>query len=94
MSLSVLDRFMSAKEKEKEEKENNHKSTLKIFILMLIASAIIANSVIIFSDTHKRHSTALWMLNITAAIASSLGIIAIYRHGFHGLHGKSYFFSH
>jgi hypothetical protein len=31
-------------------------------------------------------------LNITAAIASSLGIIAICRHGLHGLHGKSYLF--
>jgi hypothetical protein len=82
--------YLSAKEK--EEEQNNHKSTLKILILVLVASAIIANSVIIFSDTHKRHSTALWMLNITAAIASSLGIIAVCRHGFHGLHGKSYLF--
>ena len=31
-------------------------------------------------------------MNITAAIASSLGIIAICRHGLHGLHGKSYLF--
>jgi hypothetical protein len=31
-------------------------------------------------------------LNITAAIASSLGIIAIYRHGVYELHGKSYLF--
>ena len=31
-------------------------------------------------------------LNITAAIASSLGIIAIYRHGAYELHGKSYLF--
>jgi hypothetical protein len=40
----------------------------------------------------NRHFTALWTLNITAAIASGLGIIAIYRHGFYGLHGKSYLF--
>jgi hypothetical protein len=31
-------------------------------------------------------------MNITAAVASSLGITAIYRHGIHGLHGKSYLF--
>ena len=31
-------------------------------------------------------------MNITAAVASSLGIIAIYRHGVYGLHGKSYLF--
>lgn len=38
------------------------------------------------------HSTALWTLNITAAIAMSLAIIAVYRHGLHGIHGKSYLF--
>jgi hypothetical protein len=32
------------------------------------------------------------ILNITAAIASSLGIIAVYRHGLHGVHGRSYLF--
>ena len=73
-----------------KEKENHHKLTLKILILGLILSAIIANSVIVFSDPHKKHSTAIWILNITAAVASSLAIIAVYRHGVHGLHGKSY----
>ena len=75
-----------------EEKENHHKLTLKILILGLILSAIISNSVIVFSDQHKKHSTAIWILNITAAVASSLAIIAVYRHGVHGLHGKSYLF--
>ena len=32
------------------------------------------------------------VLNITAAIASSLGIIVVYRHGLHGVHGRSYLF--
>jgi hypothetical protein len=32
------------------------------------------------------------ILNITAAIASSLGIIVVYRHGIHGVHGRSYLF--
>jgi hypothetical protein len=63
---------------------------LKILILGLILSAVIANSVIVFSDPHKKHSTAIWILNITAAVASSLAIIAVCRHGLHGLHGKSY----
>ena len=75
-----------------EEKENHHKLALKILILGLILSAIIANSVIVFSDPHKKHSTAIWILNITAAVASSLAIIAVCRHGVHGLHGKSYLF--
>jgi hypothetical protein len=60
--------------------------------LGIIVSAIIANSVILFSDVHKRHSSSLWVLNITGAIASSLAIIAVWRHGIHGLHGKSYLF--
>ncbi|HEX7207557.1 MAG TPA: hypothetical protein VF233_05200 [Nitrososphaeraceae archaeon] len=75
-----------------EEKENHRKLTLKILILGIILSAIIANSVIVFSDPHKKHSTAIWILNITAAVASSLAIIAVCRHGVHGLHGKSYLF--
>jgi hypothetical protein len=75
-----------------EEKENRHKLTLKILISGLIVSAIIANSVIIFSDGHKQHSTSLWVLNITGAIASTLAIIAVWRHGVHGLHGTSYLF--
>ena len=32
------------------------------------------------------------ILNITATIASSLGIIVVYRHGLHGVHGRSYLF--
>jgi hypothetical protein len=71
---------------------NYHRSTLKILILAIIISIIIANSIIIFSDPHYRLPTALWTMNITAAVASSLGIIAIYRHGVYGLHGKSYLF--
>ena len=48
--------------------------------------------IIIFSNSHNKRSSTLLVLNITAAIASSLGIIAIYRHGLDGLHGKSYLF--
>src|SRR5918994_7730490 len=68
------------------------KLTLKILVLAIIVSAIFANSITILSDQYDRPSTSLWILNITAAIASSLGIIAIYRHGLHGTHGKSYLF--
>jgi hypothetical protein len=60
--------------------------------LGLVVSAIIANSLIIFSEGHKKHSTSLWILNITGAVASTLAIIAVWRHGVHGLHGKSYLF--
>ena len=44
------------------------------------------------SDAHKKHSTSLWILNITGAFASSLAILAVCRHGIQGLHGKSYLF--
>jgi hypothetical protein len=58
----------------------------------LIASALIANSIIIFADSSSKHSFALIVLDVTASIASSLGIIAIWRHKLKGHHGKSYLF--
>jgi hypothetical protein len=75
-----------------EEKKNHHKLALKILIFGLIVSTIIANSIIIFSDAHKKHFSSLWVLNITGAIASTLAVIAVWRHGIHGLQGKSYLF--
>lgn len=90
------------KQEKKNTKNNNynlnhhphkeHKLTLKILVLAIIVSAIFANSVTIFSDQDNRQSNSLWILNITAAIACGLGIIAVYRHGLHGTHGKSYLF--
>jgi hypothetical protein len=58
----------------------------------MIIAIIIANVIVIFSEGHSKHSVSLWTLNITAATASILVIIAIYRYGIHGLHGKSYLF--
>ena len=58
----------------------------------MIIAIIIANTIVIFSESHSKHSISLWILNITAATASILGIIAICRYGTHGLHGKSYLF--
>ena len=58
----------------------------------IIVSTLIANSIIILSDPHKKHSTALWTLNIVAITASGLGIVAICRYGIHGVHGKSYLY--
>ncbi len=75
-----------------EERINHYNFTLKILILGIIFSAIIATSVIILSDVHDRHSTSLWALNITGAIASTLAVIAVYRYGVQGHHGKSYLF--
>jgi hypothetical protein len=58
----------------------------------MIIAIIIANVIVIFSEEHSKHSVSLWILNITAATASILVIIAICRYGIHGLHGKSYLF--
>jgi hypothetical protein len=74
------------------QKQIEYKTTLRYFILAIIISVAIANSIIIFSNSHNKRSSTLVILNMTAAIASSLGIIAICRHGLHGLHGKSYLF--
>ena len=90
------------KQEKKNTKNNNynlnhhphkeHKLTLKILALAIIVSAMFANSITIFSDRDNRQSNSLWILNITAAIACGLGIIAVYRHGLYGTHGKSYLF--
>ncbi|HSF49142.1 MAG TPA: hypothetical protein VLA74_00135 [Nitrososphaeraceae archaeon] len=74
------------------EEKTRHRLTLKFFIFSMIIAIIIANAIVIFSDSYSKHSISLWILNITAAIASILGIIAICRYGIHGLHGKSYLF--
>jgi len=59
---------------------------------VLLVSAIITNYIIISSDSHSKHSFALIGLDVTASIASSLGIIAVWRHRLKGHHGKSYLF--
>jgi hypothetical protein len=58
----------------------------------MIITIIIANTIVIFSESHSKHSISLWILNITAATASILGIIAICRYGIYRLHSKSYLF--
>ena len=63
-----------------------------LLFFSILISIIIANSIIIISDRHHRLATALWTMNITAAIASGLGIIAVYRHEVRGFHGRSYLF--
>jgi hypothetical protein len=58
----------------------------------LITSALITNSIIIFADSSSKHSFVLVALDVTASIASSLGIIAVWRYKLKGHHGKSYLF--
>jgi hypothetical protein len=73
-------------------KNSEFRNTLRFFILALITASIVLNSIVIFSNAKDKHATVLWTLNISAAVATTLGIIAIYRHGLHGLHGKSFLF--
>ena len=60
--------------------------------LFMVASVVIANSIIVFSDPMYRYPIILWILNITGSVASGLGLVAVYRHGLLGPHGKSYLF--
>lgn len=70
-----------------------YKRTLKLLIISLLLIIFVLNSIILsIPDEHDKHSIAIIALNVTAAIASSLGIIAVYRHGIGGKHGKSYLF--
>lgn len=48
--------------------------------------------IILIPDEHNKHSFAIIAINITAAIATGLGIIAVIRNGIFGSHGKSYLF--
>ena len=66
--------------------------TLKYFVFSLIIVIIIANANVISSETHSKHFVSIWILNIIADTASILGIIAIYRYGFNGNHGRYYVF--
>ena len=34
---------------------------------------VIASSIIVFSESHKKHSTALWVLNIASFLDFSIG---------------------
>ncbi|MGE5862873.1 MAG: hypothetical protein ACM31H_03800 [Nitrososphaerales archaeon] len=75
-----------------KENDSGNRLTLKYFVFSMIMAIVIANAYVIFSEAYSKHSVSLWILNITAGTASILGIIAICRYGFHGLHGKSYLF--
>jgi len=59
---------------------------------VVIVSILIIGLIIILSESHDRYPIILWALNICGALASILGIVAVYRHGLAGNHGKSYLF--
>jgi hypothetical protein len=73
-------------------KNLRYKRTLKYFISLLLSSIVFVSLTIILSDAHDRHLITMILLNATAAVATCLGIIAVYRHKLVGSHGKSYLF--
>src|SRR5215207_5870005 len=58
----------------------------------MVMAIIAINFTTLSLESHIRHYFVLLALNITAAIASTLGIISIIRYGLYGVHGKSYLF--
>jgi len=68
------------------------KIDLRNFTIVLIGSIIIATSLVILSSSESRKAVDLLVLDITGAIALTLGILVIYRHKFHGAYGKPFFF--
>ena len=59
----------------------------------MVSSIIIVDLfIVLIPDEHSQHAIAIISLNITGAIATGLGIIAVVRHGISGSHGKSYLF--
>ena len=76
-----------------EAKDNQrYKKTLRHLIVFLFSSAVFTSLIIMLSDEGERHSIAISALNIAAAVATSLGMISIYRYRLNGSHAKSYLF--
>lgn len=70
-----------------------HKKLVKYLVILLISNIAIINLVIIsIPDEHYKHTTTIIILNATAAIATSLGFITVYRNGIKGNHERSYLF--
>ncbi len=76
------------------EPTNNllYKKTLKYLVVTLFFSTVITTLIVILANEHDRHSIIVIILNIAAAFATSLGMIAIFRYRLNESHGKSYLF--
>jgi hypothetical protein len=76
------------------EPTNNllYKKTLKYLVVTLFFSTVITTLIVILANDHDRHSIIVIILNIAAAFATSLGMIAIFRYRLNESHGKSYLF--
>ena len=73
--------------------DTRYKKTLKYLILTIVSSILAIDlAILAIPDAHSQHGIAIISLNITAIIATALGIVAVSRHGLSGSHGKSYLF--
>jgi hypothetical protein len=72
--------------------EDRTQKTLKYTILYIAVSICLVDGLIIFAESTQKYPTIIWALIVTGSSASALGIVALFRHGFHGVHGKSYLF--
>lgn len=77
-----------------EKDDIRFKINLRNLAFVLIGSIIITDSSIILSNPHSREPMVIIVLDVTGAIALSLGILVICRLKFHGAHGKSFFVLH
>jgi hypothetical protein len=74
-----------------EKDDIRFKINLRNLAFVLIGSIIIADSLVILSNPHSREPMVIIVLDVTGAIALSLGILVICRLKLHGTHGKSFF---
>lgn len=63
------------------EKQIKHKSTLQYLLLRMVMAITAINFTTLSLESHIKHYFVLLALNITAAIASTLGVISIIRYG-------------
>jgi hypothetical protein len=75
-----------------EGENTRFKIDLRNFTIVLIGSILAANSLVILSSSENPEMVDLLVLDITGAIALTLGILVIYRHKFHGAYGRPFFF--
>ncbi len=74
-----------------ERDKRRFKIDLRNFTVVLIGSIIVAVSLVILSNPESQKAVDIIVLDITGAIALTLGILVIYRHKFHGAYGKPFF---
>ena len=72
------------------KKQIEHKAPFTYLILWMFIAIMTVSLIALLLDGKYKHSFVLLGLNIAGGTASTLGIIAIIRYGFSGLHGKSY----